>query len=135
MVVPIQFVPHANYIRRRLFGDVPLRRAAYREEILCGEETFKARPAIVLAEQLDRVTGVASGTTIELEVSAATSQTVRAGPTVAYHIKDAIVTEGSIYQGRFKAFIAARSFFRGSSTPRKTERLKVGGLASSHLAS
>jgi hypothetical protein len=128
-------MPHASYLRRRLFGDVPLSTAAYRQEVLCAQETVNARSAIFLPGQVDRVTGADQGTTIELELSAAISDIQRPAPTIAYHIKDAIVVDGSIYQGRFKAFIAARSFFKKHSTRDEPQRLKVAGLASSQLAS
>jgi hypothetical protein len=131
---PIRFVPYANYVRRRLFGNIPLRMAAYRQEVLCGEETINARPAILVSGQLERVIDTDDGTTIGSEILAATSSVLRPAPTIAYHIKDAIVADGSVYQGRFKAFVAARSFFKDSTSPRKAHHIKVAGLASSQLA-
>ncbi len=133
--IPIRFTPHVNYITRNLFGNVPLRSVAHRQEVLCKEENVDARPAIVVPGQLDRIIGTDEGTTIELEIFAATSCKLPTAPTIAYHIKDAIVSDGSIYQGRFKAFISARSFFKYPTLSRKTHHLKVAGLASSHLAS
>jgi hypothetical protein len=135
MVVPIQFTPHVNYIRRNLFGNIPLKAIAYRQEVLCHDQTIKAQPAVFLPGQIDRITGTDPGSTIELEVSIATSETLRPPPTIAHHIKDAIVVDGSVYQGRFKFFIASRSFYEIPATDREPHRFKTVGLASSHFGS
>jgi hypothetical protein len=133
VAVPIQFVPYTNYIRRRFFGNVPLKAVAYRQEVLCSEDEVKVRPSIFLPGQDERVTSTDPGTTISLELSIATSDILRPAPTIAHHIKDAILVEGSIYQGRFKSFIAARSFFKTPSTRPEPPHLKTVGLASSHF--
>ena len=135
MLVPIQFTPHFNYIRRNLFGNIPLKTIAYRQEMLCHEETIKAQPAIFLPGQVDRITGTDPGSTVELEVSIATSEKLRPPPTIAHHIKDAIVVDGSIYQGRFKSFIAARSFYKSPPADTEPRHFKTVGLASSHFGS
>jgi hypothetical protein len=135
LVVPIQVTPYANYIRRRLFGDIPLKAAAYRQEVLCPEETVKVRRAIFLPGQIERVTGTDPGSTIEWEVLLATSETSKPTPTIAHHIKDVILFDGSIYRGRFKSHIAARSFFKSHSPSSEPRRLKTVGLASSNLGS
>jgi hypothetical protein len=135
MLIPIEFVPHANYIGRHLFGNIALKTIAHRQEVLCQQETIRVRPAIFLPGQLDRVTGTEAGTTIELEASIATTEILRPTPSIAYHIKDAILFDGSIYKGRFKSFIAARSFYRTPPADPEPRRLKTAGLASSHLGS
>ncbi|WP_240535718.1 glycosyltransferase family 61 protein [Bradyrhizobium sp. STM 3809] len=130
MLVPIPFVPHVNYIQRSLFGGAKLEHAAHRKDVLCSEETFRARPAIVLPGQTDSIVGTADGTTIALELTAAAADILRASPTTAYRISDAIIVDGSVYHGTFKAFIAARSQFRD----REIRRIEQAGLATSHLA-
>jgi hypothetical protein len=134
-VVPIQLIPHVNYIRRRFFGNVPLQSAAYRQEVLCPEGTIDARRAIFLPGQVDRVTGTDPATTIDWELFTATSEVLKPAPTIAHHIKDAILVDGSIYQGRFKSFIAARSFFNSFSPHLEPKHFEIAGLASSHLGS
>jgi hypothetical protein len=135
MLVPIGYVPHANYLLRHLFGNIALKSVAHRQEVLCQQETVRVRPAIFLPDQLDRVTDTEAGTTIELEISAATTEILRPTPTIAYHIKDAILFDGSIYKGCFKSFIAARSFYRTPPADPEPRRLKAAGLSSSHLGS
>jgi hypothetical protein len=129
---PIQAIPYANYIRRRLFGGVPSKTAAYRQEVLCAEETVKIRPAIFLPGQINRVIGTDPATTIEWEVFTATW---KPAPTIAHHIRNAILFDGSIYRGRFKSFIATRSFFLSPAPSSEPIHLKTVGLASSHLGS
>ena len=135
VVLPVQAIPYVNFIRRRLFGDIPLKAAAYRKEVLCAEETVKLRQAIFLPGQIDRVTGTNPGSTIELEVSTATSETLKPTPTIAHHIRDVVLFDGSIYHGRFKSFIAARSFYNSPAPSPESRHLKTVGLASSHFGS
>jgi hypothetical protein len=134
-VFPIQATPYANYIRRRLFGNVPLKSVAYRQEVLCAEETVKLRRAIFLPGQTDRATGTNPGSTLEYEIGAATSETAQTLPTVAYHIRDAVLVDGSIYHGRFKSLFAARSIFKSPAPSSEPRDLEMVGLASSHLGS
>ena len=135
MLVPIEFVPHVNYIRRNLFGNIPLKAIASRQEVLCPEETIDAQPTIFLPGQIDRVTGTDPGSTIALELSIVTSEILRPPPTIAHHIKDAILINGSIYQGRFKSFIASRSFYRTPTSDPEPHHINTVGLASSHFGS
>ncbi|MDU1691897.1 MULTISPECIES: glycosyltransferase 61 family protein [Bradyrhizobium] len=130
MAVPIRLVPYVNYIQRRLFGGVRLEHAADRQDVLCPEESIRARPAIVLPGQIDAIIGTADGTTVALELDAAVAERLKASPTIAYRIADAILVDGSVYRGSFKAFIAARSHFRS----REVRHVDRAGLASSHLA-
>jgi hypothetical protein len=135
VLLPIQATPYVNYGSRRLFGAVPLQAAAYRQEILCAEEKVKIQPAIFLPGQIDRITGTNPATTIDWEIFTATSETWTPAPTIAHHIRDAILFDGSIYRGRFKSFIAARSFFVSPAPSSEPVHLKTVGLASSHLGS
>jgi hypothetical protein len=134
-MIPLALVPYANFFQRRLFGNVPLTVAASQLEILCPKEAVVAPPAVFLPGQLDRVTGTDPATTIDLELSTATSEVLKPSATIAYHIKDAILVDGSIYQGRFKSFIAARSFSNSGSPRAEPRYLSTAGLASSHLGS
>jgi hypothetical protein len=135
VVVPIHFAPYTNYISRQFFGNVPLKTVAYLQEVICSQETINARPAIFLPGQVDRITGTNPATTIEWELFTATSEVLKPTPTIAHHIRDAILVDGSIYQGRFKSFIAARSFFQQPSARSEPCHLKTVALASSHLGS
>jgi hypothetical protein len=135
VLLPIEFTPHVNYIRRNLFGNIPLKSIAYRQEVLCREEPVKAWPAVFLHGQPDRITGTDPGSTVELEVSIATSEILRPAPTIAHYIKDAILVDGSIYQGRFKSFIASRSLYKLPPANPEPCRFKTVGLASSHFGS
>jgi Glycosyltransferase 61 len=124
-----------NYARRKLVGDTPITAAAYRQEVLCPEETVTLRQAIFLPDQLDRITATTPGSTIEYEVATATSETAKTTPTIAYHIRDAALVDGSLYHGRFKSLIAARSLFKLPAPSSEPRHLETAGLVSSHLGS
>jgi hypothetical protein len=48
VLVPIEFIPHVNYLRRNLFGNIPLKTVAYRQEALIQKETISVSPIISL---------------------------------------------------------------------------------------
>jgi glycosyl transferase family 61 len=133
VAAPLQATPYVSYIGRRLFGPVSLKAAASRQEVLCAEEIVRARKAIYLPGQIDRITGTDPASTVEWEIFTSTAETWKTVPTIAHHIRNVILFDGSIYRGRFKSFIAARSFFNfPAAEPRS---LTTVGLASSHLGS
>jgi hypothetical protein len=81
------------------------------------------------------VKGTDPATTIEWELVTATSEILNPTPTIAHHVKDAVLVDGSIYRGRFKSFIAARAFFNSFTSRPEPKHLTTAGLASSHLGS
>ena len=92
-------------------GQSSLQAVAYQQDILCPEEKVTLRPALFLPGQVERVkdykaTDAVAVTTKEKEIVEAVSTTVTYAPAIAYHIKDAVLFDGSIYVGRFKHPIA-----------------------------
>src|SRR4029079_13778024 len=69
--------------------------------------------------------------TKEKEIVEAVSTTVTYAPTIAYHIRDAVLFDGSIYVGRFKNPIADKSLFRLAS--HKHNSINSCALASTYL--
>jgi hypothetical protein len=63
---------------------------------------------VVLPGQLDRVKAVSTFSTIEYQIAAASGPTARYAPTIAYHIPNAALVDGSIYSGRLRHFVAPR---------------------------
>jgi len=113
-----------------------LQAISYQQDLLYPEEKTTLRPAVFLPEQIDRVkdyraTDSWATPTKESEIAAATSTTVTHAPTIAYHIKDAVLFDGAIYVGRFKHPIADKSLF--NLPAQETRHIEVGALASSFL--
>src|SRR5262245_28245716 len=114
MFIPIQAIPYARLARRLFSGPISLQSIAYRQDILCSEEKETIRPAIFLPGQIERVSASMSESTKEREIAAATSTTAIHAPTIAYHIKDAVLLDGTIYARGYKQFIADKSLFVSS---------------------
>jgi hypothetical protein len=129
VTLPIQAAPYIRNIRRLFLGPGSLHSSAFEEECLCAEEEHKSRPAIYLPDQIERVTGADAYSTKEVEIAMATSQSARHAPTIAYHIKDAVLFDGSVYHGCLKYSIADRDLFRGLSS--EQQGFRVAALASS----
>ena len=131
MFLPLQAIPYARLARRLFSGPASLQSIAYQQDILCPEEKETIRPAIFIPGQIERVTGTTPNTTKESEIAVATLTSVTHAPTIAYHIKDAILLDGSIYVGGYKQFIADKSLF--VSTTREPYHLTSSALASSYI--
>ena len=89
------------------------------------------RPTIFLPGQIERITASTRESTKESEIAVATSTTATHAPTIAYHIKDAILMDGSIYVGSYKQFVADKSLFVAGA--REPSRLNSSALASSYV--
>jgi Glycosyltransferase 61 len=136
MLNPIQAVPYVRFVKRLVLGRGSLQAIAHRQDVLCPEENTIIRPAIFLPGQIDRVidykaTDPWSHPTKEIEIAEAISTTATHAPTVAYHIKDAVLFDGSIYAGRFRHSIADKSLF--VSAVHEPYHIKTSALASSYF--
>ncbi len=133
MIVPIQATPYIRLLKRLVAGPGSLEAISYQRDILCPEEQVAIRPAIYLPGQIERVTEFIAvvPTTKAAEVAAATSTTFTHAPTIAYHIKNAVLFDGTIFAGHFKHPIADNSLYKSStSSPR---HINTSALASSYL--
>jgi Glycosyltransferase 61 len=134
-MTPIQVVPYVRLFKRLVSGRGSLQAIAHRQDVLCPEEKVTIRPAVYLPGQIDRVTDFKIDpwfqTTKEAEIAQAISTTATHVPTVAYHIKDAVLFDGSIYVGHVRHPIADKSLF--VSAAHAPYHIKTGALASSYL--
>jgi Glycosyltransferase 61 len=126
--LPLSTAPYVRMAKRVLFGPGTAKSASVREEVLFPEETTVTQPAIYLPGQLDRVTGGTEHQSVETEIKSMLAPTYRHAATVAYHIKDAVIFDGSVYAGNLKYFVAEKALFGSSAEPR---HFKLGGLSSS----
>ena len=137
MFIPIHAAPYVRRLIKRLFsGPGSLQAIADREEIICPEERATIHPAIFLPGQIDRVTDFKATdawvtTTKGMEIAAAISTTVTHASTIAYHIRDATLYDGSIYAGHYRHLIGDKSLYASSS--QKPYHIKTASLASSYL--
>ena len=92
--IPISSVPYLRFFRRLLAGAGELGSVAAQQDIVWPEETVRARPAICLSGQIDRIVDRASNSPSpnEKEIAQVSSMTLTRGATIAYHIKDAILS-------------------------------------------
>jgi len=135
MRFPLRATPYVRLAKRLFFGPGSLEGVSYQQDVLCPEETVAIPPAIFLPGQIEKVTKQKRDTwghkTKEQAIAEATSTTATHAPTIAYHIKDAILFDGQIYAGRFKYPIADKSLYAWG--PGKEQHIKAASLASSYL--
>jgi hypothetical protein len=129
VIMPLQVTPYIRNLRRLFVGPGSLRSSAFKEEHLCDAEKYTNHPAIYLPDQIARVTGVDINSTKEMEITSATSNSVTHAPTIAYHIKDAILFDGSVYHGSLRYKITDQNLFNDLTS--KQQHLGIAALASS----
>ena len=88
---------------------------AFQKDILCPEETGSAHPPVYEPEQLGRITAGTEHQSVENEIRSMLAETYKHAPTIAYHIRDAVVYDGSIYAGTMRHFISDRSLSQANS--------------------
>src|ERR1700722_723960 len=81
---------------------------AFQEEILCPSEEAELWPSLFLRGQIEKVSGTQHGVSLEGQLDQATRRTVRHAPTVAYHIRDAVLFDGCIYAQRMKWIVGEK---------------------------
>jgi len=135
MRVPISAVPYVRLAKRLFRGPGSLQDAAFQQDILCPQQKATIRPPVCLPGQLDKVItqkyDPRGRKTREEVIAEATSTSVTYAPTIAYHVRDAVLIDGRIYAGQFKQPIADSSLFVSSS--RAPRNIKACALASSYL--
>ena len=135
MRIPARAVPYVRLAKRLFLGPGSLENAAFQQEVLCPEQKATIPPPVFLPGQFDKVIAQQykpwGRKTRDAVIAEVNSTSVTYAPTVAYHIKNAVLIDGCIYVGRFKQPIADNSLFvSGAGEPRQ---IATCGLASSFL--
>ena len=99
---PLAFHANLRNVRRLFLGPGTLQGTAFESEVLCPEETGELKPAIFLPTQLDKITRASPETNVAAQVRALTTLKVTHAATIAYHIRNAVLIDGSIYSGRWR---------------------------------
>jgi hypothetical protein len=131
MLLPIEVFAFRRNVRRAIFGPGTLESTAFEREELCPSEQVEVSPAIYLPGQLERVTASTPESTQKREIELVTARTITHAPTVAYHIRNAVLFDGSIYSGRLRYPLVDRHTFVSKRT--ELDHLSKAALASSLL--
>ena len=136
MVFPIQTTPYLRLFRRLFQGQGSLESVSYQQDILHPEEKTTLSSTVFLPGQIERIkeykaTDHWGAPTRNSEIAAATSTTIVHPPTIAYHIKNAVLFDGVVYVGHFKHPIADKSLF--NSPAHEPQHLGTRSLASTFL--
>lgn len=105
MHLPLKLSPHIRNIKRLFLGPGTLQSTAREVEVLCAEERGEFIPATYLDGQLDKVTAAARGTDLTAQLSHLKNRNIVHAPTIAYHIDNAVLLNGSVYSGRMRHFL------------------------------
>jgi hypothetical protein len=127
MCYGVMAAPYLRFVKRAFFGPGSVKSVAFREEILCTEETTRTRPAVYLPGQLDRILDGTGHQPVANEIASMIATTYTHAPTIAYHVKDAIISRGSVYSGNLRHFISSGSNLSANCEIR---HLMQAGLAS-----
>lgn len=109
--------PLRRLLKRVAYGPGTPEKLAFQRDLLCPSETTPTCPAIFLPEQLERVTAGTEHQPLSAELESILATEYKHAPTIAYHIRDAILYRGSIYAGNMRYFIASPRLFLNRSAP------------------
>jgi capsular polysaccharide biosynthesis protein len=104
----ISVQPYLRHLKRLVRGPGTLESVTFKKEVLCAEEPATYSPAIYLAGQLERITNSPVESTKEIEIAAATTLSDTHPPTLAYHLSNAVLVDGSVYVGNLRHFLTDR---------------------------
>ena len=109
MQTPVHTAPFFRNVRRFFGGPATPAQTAFKREILCAEDVSELRPAIFLKDQIEKVVGAPAESNRGAELDHVLRRTVTNAPTIAFHIKNAVLVDGSVYAGRMRHMIANKS--------------------------
>jgi len=128
--LPLNYYATVRHIKRLFLGPGTLRSTAFEIEVLCPEERGEFSPSIYLDGQLDKISGVPRGADIATQINRVTHRDIIHAPTVAYHIRNAVLLDGYLYADRWKLPIGELSSKSDRDTP---VHLEKAALASTML--
>jgi capsular polysaccharide biosynthesis protein len=123
----LRFAPYLRLAQRIVRGPGTLESIASDREVLCPEETTENEPPIFLPGQLERVTSGTEHQPLQAEIQSMLTSAYTNRASIAYHIREAAVLDGSVYVKNFRHFIADNKLFKRGEEPRY---FKAAGLAS-----
>jgi hypothetical protein len=101
----VLFLKYRRHFNRLFAGPGTLEAAAYRQEVIHPEESVTHLPAIYLDGQIERITGSPVESTKAQEIESVMRLKGRHAPTIAYHLRDVALVDGSVYSGRLRFFV------------------------------
>jgi hypothetical protein len=125
--MPLRMAPYLRLARRLIRGPGTPKSVSIETEVLCPEETSVNSPPIFIPGQIERATSATEHQPLEAEIGSMLASTYTHAPTIAYHVRNATVLDGSIYADNLRYFIADAKLFAGNGI---TRHLKTAGLAS-----
>ena len=138
----LRAAPYARLARRLVAGRGSLESVAYKTEILCPEETVAVPPAVFLPGQIEKVRdsreddGWVQQQPASVEMVDATASQITSAATIAYHIRDCTIFDGSIYKDNFRYLLHPKADCSIFTTKPKVARdYNKGALASTYLGS
>lgn len=115
LAILVPTAPYLRLLQRALRGPGTPSSVSFRHEVLCPAETTRTRPAIFLPGQLDRVTAASEHLPLKAEFESMLAPVYEHAPTIAFHIKNAVLHRGSVYADNMRYFIADKRAFRDTA--------------------
>lgn len=106
---PVRTAPFFRNVRRFFGGPATPAETAFKKEVLCAADVSELRPAICLKGQIEKISGTPAESNRSAELDHVLRQTATHEPTIAFHIKNAVLVDGSVYAGRMRHMIANKS--------------------------
>lgn len=122
----VAIAPYERLVWRIFQGPGTVASIAEDREVLCPAQTTATVPPVYLDGQLERITGGTGHIPLSDEIESMLTPHYTHAPTIAYHLRKAVLHDGSIYVKSMRHFIAERT---GRKAP--AHYIRKAGLASS----
>jgi hypothetical protein len=129
--IPLHAAPFFRNVRRFFGGPASPAETAFEHEVLCAADVSELSPPVFLDGQLQKIFGTPAESTLDAELDHVLRRTVTNAPTIAFHIKNAVLLDGSIYAGRMRHVIGNKS----AAASKEISYLDTGAICSSAAGS
>jgi len=112
MRFPLRLAPYLRIPRRLLEGQVSLGDIALKKDVICPEEVVSLRAPVFLPEQINKITArkfiaedalwFRTETDQKDQIDALLNTEFTYPASIAYHLKNAVLLDGSIYVGAYR---------------------------------
>ena len=109
MQIALRAAPFLRNVRRFFAGPANRTETAFEQEVLCEGDVSELQPSLFLDDQIEKIRGTTAESTLDVELDDALRRTATNAPTIAFHIKNATLLDGSLYAGRMKHQVANKT--------------------------
>jgi hypothetical protein len=125
--IALRTAPFRRNVRRFLFGPASRAETAFEQEVLCPGDVSELLPSLFLDDQIAKIRGTIAENKLDVELDDALRRTATNAPTIAFHIRNATLLNGSLYASRMRYQVGNKT----AKTNRQISHFDTAAICSS----